>query len=377
MATSLNTEDNLFLSVIKDATDTLEGADKYKFYRAATEAVITQKDLSARTAVLSSLYRDIQIKSLIDFDQIPLSRGDFSKYKYFELSTKVLDNLNAIYKDLPKFEEVEIMNKLYNSLLALAPDFKYGFMHDIDLIKLQYNTLVLALHEIQNICILAYLKYIANIKATSVSFGDYKQKQLLVLRGAKEFIQCYESGEWNKVMKSIKAGAMSGATEGIGELASNRNPEIIYNVITKLSETAGKVTGSGIFKAGKYVALGLSVFLLLRCLVFYFYNKAAKVSDTLKIQVQFIDALKENPEGLNPKTARRADKLVNLANSVVGIIDGKIFKANNTASKDLRVSDNAVAASVQTQLDAPQIQVEDMPPRPHGGHRTDNDFQLM
>ena len=379
---------NALRGLIDDMTAEMPKGEKYIFYKAATEALVTDKDITNKTKLLTRLYSDISAKSLIDFEDIPKCKGDITKYKHYNVILSTLETLNKIFADNEneKFEEVMIMNRLHDLLITLKPDFMYGYLHGIEFIMMQFNTLVLSLVEIENICIMSYLKYVRDVKASSVSFYEFRRKDLLVLRGAKEFISCYDRGEWNTIMKALKKSSKP-ATEatlpgaGQGELASDPNSDafikVIKNVMNGVTSNLSTFTNPTLKKifsdkhiatAGKIVGgvgVLVTLFVGLRWLISYFYSKAARVSDTLKLQVQFIEAVQNDERALNPKTAKMANRLVDLANKVVGVIDYKIFAGNIKAQKDIQMSNKALASDVQ-----------DMVNNPDTGD-ADDGFQLM
>lgn len=370
-------QDSDMKSLINDMVSAVD-ENKHQFYKAATEALVTKKDVAVKTALLTRLYNDISTRSLIDFDVIPQSKGDFTRYKNYKVCVDTMDTLNAIYKEeKPAFDEVKLMNRIYDLLITLKPDFQYGFAHDIDFLKMQYNTLVLTFHELETLCIMAYLKYVRDVKAESISFDEYRRRDLLVLRSAKEFVSAYDRGEWSNIVKSLKKSRS--ATEALvmesnNETASNINSNAIYNIAKSVGNTISSASKNHNWGALKHVGKaigaiggGIALFLMLRHAVFYFYNKAARLSDTLKLQMKFLEAVQNDPKALNPKTAKMASKAVSLANTTVGIIDGKIFNADNKANKDIAVSDKALAATVSNSID----ESNDTP------DGSDDDFILM
>lgn len=390
----VNDEREVMMDLVTEMTEFVDSGDKYHFRKAATEALVSDRDVLTKTKVLTRLYNDIAAKSLIDFDEIPKSKGDFTKYKQYKLAVDTMETLNDIFKDGKKYEEVEMMNRLYDLLISLKPDFQYGYLHNIEFIKLQYNTLVLSFHEIQNICIMAYLKYVRDVKASSISFEDYRRKDLLVLKSIKQFIAMHDRGEWSAIMKSIKKGdinlnAMESATgaleflninisAGVGETGadgkSDAAPKTLLGIGRILDSTKDAYKGvkkddpdekkSKTFKKiFGVIAFIVMAYAGLRKAVYFFYNKAARVSDTLKLQLTFLEAVQSDPQAMNPKTAKLSKRLVDLANATVGVIDNKIFNGNAKAEKDMSVSTKALANDLENDFNSPSS--------------SDDDFELM
>ena len=102
-----------------------EVGQKHSFKKYAMEA-FTSPSVKAR--LVEIIYNDIKNVRNINYLEIDDSKGDFTKFKYYELFSRNLENLNTLLRD-QKVQELADLNRLHEILIESRSDFEYGYRH--------------------------------------------------------------------------------------------------------------------------------------------------------------------------------------------------------------------------------------------------------
>lgn len=186
--------------------------DRFAYKKIAIESITGSG--SNKGKLVELLYRDILSKQDLNFGNIPDSKGNITKFKYYENIEKCIDALTKLL-DQNKVEELKLTVDLRNMIVAERETFEYGFKMGIDIIEVTYNTLVMTLMEMINICIYAYVDYLKNAKEIDFDFKVFKNNSLIVIRSTRQVTRSYAKGEWQKMMGSFKKSSKGIATESI------------------------------------------------------------------------------------------------------------------------------------------------------------------
>ena len=249
--------------------------------------------------MISKLFKSAIDKSYIDFDDIPNSKGDITKYSGF---TDMMDCLNIIEKTADqnhqKINELNIVNKAISNIIAYRTQFELGFKLNKDFIILEYNTLVAACVAGTSAIIASYMDYAKRVDQiefkiinSKVSVGDLCIKEL------DRFNKTVASGDFSKVINTVNK---SDNARAVGE---------------------GVVVTASLIISG-VVALVIS----LRMLVHYFYYSRMKIADYLRMQAMFLELnknnLKANANGLSAEKRNKIiDKQQALINKLLSLAD--------------------------------------------------------
>lgn len=326
--------------------------DFYKYFGAATESISNPE---TRVKMVSKLYDDLMKRGYIDFDKIPLSKGDLTKYKHFDNLTKTIQTLDKLFKG-NKTEEYKMTEKLYNMIISCRSDFEYGFKFDVELIQFSYNTLVLALHRMIDITIASFVKYMydivdtpadnmldakihrvealaMNAKYPRVKYAGTASsyETLLVVNGVKQVLKMYDKGEWTQMITSFKKG---------------RNNWL--GTVGAVAKSAGLITGSGtdtaVTAAGAAVlgVVSLIVFIIsLRKIVYVFYSTAYKIDESVKRNRQFVEFTLKNSVDQSTSAIMKQQQILQFYDRIHDVIESKVFAENVKAEKKLKESNRA------------------------------------
>ena len=230
--------------------------------------------------MVAKLYELAISKAKIDFDDIPSSKGDITKYVGY---TTMVDGLNLV-KDLAKqqnvkIKEIEIVETAINNIVTYRAQFTKGFLIDKEIIMLMYNLLVSACVTATSVIISSYVDFIKS--PTKVEFTIVKGSNAMTHTSIQSLIQfnaCVKSGDFGKVINTV-----SGDKENL----------------------LGGSTLIPIMILG-----GLAMIVpLLRELTYYFYFSRMKTSDFLRHQAELLEINKDAVKGSNLPAAKKKEVL--------------------------------------------------------------------
>lgn len=314
--------------------------DKLRYFDTVLEGTV-----ESNAILLQKLYDDIISKSNIDFGAIPDSKGCLTKYKEYKLITSGIDYINQLFEGTYA-EEVELMNKLHDMIIVCRKDFEYGYMREIEIIKLTYCTAVYALHEMINFCVLLYTKQMRQNAGIQFDFRKTKKQNILLLRNVKGLIRSYNSGQWATIMEGFRKNPTLGipsspATEAgpISIIVDSKNTGEMISSGMKTAWAFAKNIPSPV----KWIIGAIAIFLLIRALIYYFYQAARGVKDEIRSNKEFVDfaIVQEREEGAPDKVISKHTKLSERLESIANFIEVKILKQNAAAEKELTESNRS------------------------------------
>lgn len=293
--------------------------DRLKYFDVAIEGIVNPE---SRVKMIRRLYEDLIAHSDIDFGNIPESKGDFTKYKHYKIITSTIESFDKISAK-NSIAEIEMCEKLFNMLIYCRSDFEYGYKFDVDLIKLSYCTLVIALHRMIDLAIMRTVEVAKTLGGFKFQVTHAQCDNLLVFQAVKGILKSYEKGEWTEMINSFKKGR-SNFMGPFG--AALKSAGLITGVGTATALTA---TGSVVFGV---VSL-MVIVLLIRKLIYLFYSSAYKINDSIMRYKGFLEYAmnSESNEGARLKQKSCLDKM----NRIHDIIETKIFVENDKAQKKL------------------------------------------
>lgn len=351
--------------------------DRLTYKTAAMEAATLNPESAGN--LLQKLYRSIIGRSGINFGKVPDSKGDITKYTKYQTIVQCIDHLDQLLGD-KQVEELRLTHKLLNILITACGDFEFGFKTDNQFIKTTYNTMVFALHEMVNICIVIYTDYLtASREGKPYKATTYRQ-DLIVVKNVKDFVRMYESGEWNQMIMDLKKGAknllgyffetnndvttktswihfiMSSLTN-LGILAGGAKimdkaavtkfgVDTAASFGTKASTVAKAVWAKPVGKVGIIILALIAALILVRNLIALFYKGAYSIRDAITHEEEFLKAHAESEkrEG-NDFAYAFQSKFYTKMIALRDMIDNKILKDNANGKKEIS-EDNRTSYSL-------------------------------
>lgn len=330
------------------------GRDKIGYVDAAMEAIANP---SAQATIMNKLYKETQKIDEIDFGKIPDSKGDITKYVYYDQLYDSIELINELMKG-NQTENIVAMNKLHQILLNARADFVFGFKVNNYIVTSMYKVMVANLHEMIDICIVDVTEYIRNNLNMSMDKKSMK-KVRWVTSNVKNFIKMYESGQWNTLIKYMRTNASKKAYEAMALEAEgdvlpqqksaldlmNMGTSAIDKFKSGVSSAAELIKQApGAFKAAGAPVKGLAIIgiiisalMIIRTGIKYFFLGVANISKNLRNQAALLkSATKSDSEDQTGYGFRK--KILNTMEKVSDVIDYKILKMEKEASKDMAES---------------------------------------
>ena len=333
------------------------GRDKIGYVDAAMEAIANP---SAQATIMNKLFKETQKIDEIDFGKIPDSKGDITKYVYYDQLYDSIELINELMKG-NQTENIVAMNKLHQILLNARADFVFGFKVNNYIVTSMYKVMVANLHEMIDICIVDVTEYIRNNLNMSMDKKSMK-KVRWVTSNVKNFIKMYESGQWNTLIKYMRTNASKKAYEAMaleaeGDVLPQQKSALdLMNMGTSaFNKFKGGITSAGdlikqapdAFKAASAPVKGLAIvgiiisaLMIIRAGIKYFFLGVANISKNLRNQAALLkSATKSDSEDQTGYGFRK--KILNTMEKVSDVIDYKILKMEKEASKDMAESNRS------------------------------------
>lgn len=333
------------------------GRDKIGYVDAAMEAIANP---SAQATIMNKLFKETQKIDEIDFGKIPDSKGDITKYVYYDQLYDSIELINELMKG-NQTENIVAMNKLHQILLNARADFVFGFKVNNYIVTSMYKVMVANLHEMIDICIVDVTEYIRNNLNMSMDKKSMK-KVRWVTSNVKNFIKMYESGQWNTLIKYMRTNASKKAYEAMaleaeGDVLPQQKSALdLMNMGTSaFNKFKGGITAAGdlikqapdAFKAASAPIKGLAIvgiiisaLMIIRTGIKYFFLGVANISKNLRNQAALLkSATKSDSEDQTGYGFRK--KILNTMEKVSDVIDYKILKMEKEASKDMAESNRS------------------------------------
>jgi hypothetical protein len=264
------------------------------------------------TSLINKLYNVTLQKAHVDFEDIPNSKGDISKYSGYKSILETLDIIKGLAKSSNvKINEVDIIEDAVNNIVVHRDLFFKGFKLEKDFVILLYNSLVAACVEATSLLISSYIDFIK--RPDKVEFNLIKLSMgpnALTLDNLASFNASVKSGDFSKVLNYV---ITTGKQNFLG-------PDII----------AALVIG------------GLVLIIpILRELIFYFYYTRMKLSDYMKQQSMLLELNKnmiQSNTALTPNQKKEIlTKQIDRINFLNNISDK--IKVDNTMTQSKSIDD--------------------------------------
>ncbi len=232
---------------------------------ALTESEVKQ----INNAMITNLYKSALEKGFINFDSIPDSKGDITKYEGYDNLIGSINLLRELsIKGNMKVKEIDVLETAVMNIKTYKNHFERGFALGHEFVIMEYNALVYACIEATSILISSYVDFVKKVDKTE--FKIIKGKGLngnLCLKNLELFNNSVKKGDFNKMMNHL--------------LQSERENFV------------GSSIGAGVLVAGM---ITLTIVPLIRELIYYFYYSRMVVSEYLQHQATFLEMNKVNIE---------------------------------------------------------------------------------
>jgi hypothetical protein len=265
--------------------------------------------------MINKLFDSALSKSHIDFEDIPRSKGDITKYSGYKPMVESLEVLkNISTKSNHKIEEIEIIEKALDGVIAHRNLFERGIKLNKDYVILQYNTVVMSCVIATSSLITSYVDFMKRIDKVEFTIINPKETPgRICIDNLVRFNKSVASGDFAKVMNGIIASGAEG------------------------------FTGTGAIIAGAIIGGAIIGVTFMRDIVFYVYYSRVKLADYLRTQALFLELNKSiiNAQGYD-MPATKKEKV--LKNQSVLIDDLRAM------AEKIDVSDRLASSNMKTEI---------------------------
>ena len=302
----------------------------------------------ANANLLQKLYIDTITKSNIDFGDIPDSRGNLRSYKGYKLMEQSISKLNQIYEGIPS-DNMKRLNGLHDMIISCQKDFAFGFTNDVELVKLIYNTSVMSLHEMIGVCLFEYTDSLKNNVGSTFNYSNSKKQNLIITKNVDSLLKAYNNGQFSAMMKEFKKNPNMLAVDSVATESIEDTIGSLAFVAQKVGEHGGdiaKKVGNAITThpaiSVPVIVVGALILILIivRNLVYLFWNKTIGANDYLRAEKEILDIEIENEkaEGAPSKRIKSHRKVSDKLQRLADFIEVKILHSDKAAKQDLAKS---------------------------------------
>lgn len=234
--------------------------------RREIDSLLESETSAVNNAMVSNLYKSAIEKAHIDFQDIPESKGDLTKYSGYKSMADTVALLKELSRKMNvKISELETISDAMNALVAHRELFEKGFRLDKEFVILQYNTLVYACVEAISVVISSYVDFVKRPDKVEFTIDkDVRSNGTITLGNLEKFNKTVKQGQFTKVLTSI----INSGNEKLIGAETLVIPALILGGVTVLVP-------------------------LIRELVFSFYHSRMKLSDYLNQQAALLEMNKE------------------------------------------------------------------------------------
>lgn len=255
----------------------MENATTYR-ERRDIETLTESEMAQVNNTLVTNLYKSAIDKSHVDFEDIPNSKGDLTKYKGYQQTIQVIDLLEKLsVQQGVSVPELMVVKDAINNIIRYRDSFEKGFRLDKEFITMQYNTLVFAVVEATSLIIANYVDFVKRVDQNDFQITRNPRSQsALVIDSLVKFNMSVKRGDFSKALQAV--------------IATGKENFAGSTVI---------LTAVGISMA---VA---SIVPVTRELIFGFYYTRMKLSDHLKHQAELLEINRQSVEASNRPAKER------------------------------------------------------------------------
>lgn len=247
----------------------LENATSFK-EKAEIHALTESEVKQINNSMITNLYKSAMDKGYVNFDEIPDTKGDITKFSGYD---NLLGSINLL-KELSgrtniKIKEVAIVETALMNIRTYKGQFERGFALNHGFVKMQYNSLVYACLESTSQLISSYVDFVKRVDRTEFTLIRGKGNAgALCIKNLEHFNESVKKGDFNKVMQHLLQNGRENFLGGSGVLTG----AVAITILTA------------------------SIIPIMRELVYYFYHSRMVVSEYLQHQAMFLEMNRVNVE---------------------------------------------------------------------------------
>lgn len=277
---------NYCINILLENASGYTEKSKIQMLTEAEQAVVNNR-------MVGNLYQSALKKGNIDFDNIPITKGDIQKVDGYQNMLATLDILKGLSKKFGiKIPEIFTVEDAIVNIRTQRPIFERAFGLNIDFLKMYYNTLVYACIESTSLLISSYVEYTRT--ANNLEFRLRKGKGVYGNICIDNLV---------KFNESVKDGSFAKFANGL----MNKDRDNFLGAVGAVGMAKTAMTA---------VAIGATIVPLVRQLIFYFYDSRMQISEFLQQQKDMLEMNKFSVEASSMEAPKRNAILAKQKNAI-------------------------------------------------------------
>lgn len=328
----LHLYDSTFTKFIREHTNISSYSDRNYFFGLNE----TQK-FNVSDKLVAAMYKSAAEKySMIDFGNIPDSKGDIDRIKKIDEIQETIKTIEEIMSKTSAgsgLKEIDTVKKTMEILRSYKREFSTGFIQDKAMVVMTYNTIVLSIYVELDYCMKVVIDYITTPNATvDNSRKSFSNSQTdVVVDNLNKFIASANNGELTKFFDSVLS-----KDNFIGPIG--------------LASVSGVAIGAAVLVAA------IAIIPITRELIYFLYNLRMNISEFFRRQADFLEInvaeLRAGNGNVNnrAKVIKRQEKKIEQFRKTADKFEVDFNKANNKTKKELhqKISTDTLKASVNS-----------------------------
>lgn len=268
--------------------------------------------------LVQNLYGSVMKRKNIDFGDIPDSKGDIEKVKYYDSIMESLNVLTEIFrKNNINDGTVSEIKQCISNMKMFKNQFMTGFRTNHEFIMITYNAMVMAIVDATTSVTSWYIDYIVSTPnigtPINLDIKQGKKRGLVSLDNIRKFNSACDNGNMAKTLNYLID-----------------------------QQKKGFVGADDVIITGIIVMGLLSIVPIIRELIFFYYHSRVKISDYLEMQSEFLEmnklAIESSGKGPKEKKEilRKQDKIVKKMRRTADKLAINNVDTNDVVKKELK-----------------------------------------
>ena len=210
---------------------------------------------------VQNLYQAVMKKSNIDFGDIPDSKGDIEKVKYYDSTVECLKALEELFRKNNINEPgVDVVKLSISNMKRYRPQFINGFKMKHEFIMLTYNSMVMSIIDATSALVASYMDFLVTDNA-NYAFNPHldKKRSSVALSNLSSFNKYCERNQFGDALNYM------------------------------INEQTKNFMGETVIVTGAIILILLNIVPLIREIVYFYYHKRVQLSDYLAMQAAFLE----------------------------------------------------------------------------------------
>lgn len=182
----------------------MENAKTFK-ERGEIQSLTESEQRAVSATLVTNLFNSVTEKGHVNFEDIPVSKGDLTRYSGYNTMLSTLELLKQIAaQNNTTIDAIPVIEKAIQNIVLSRTDFERGFALHKEFIELTYNTLVYSVVESISLLITAYVDFMKQIDKTEFIINPSATNGLsFTVANLRRFNDAYKAGTFQKTIRGV------------------------------------------------------------------------------------------------------------------------------------------------------------------------------